>query len=556
MLSRLHIENFAIIDSLDIEFPGGFLVITGETGAGKSIVMDALRLILGARADSASFVPGKKCVVEGHFSLADNTSVNAFLEHHELDQQDELVVRREISTTGKSRSFINDTPVGLQALESLGHLLVDLHQQFDTAELTTRNFQKQVLDGLSGNLAYRKTLREQHQQLQEIQKQIQDLSLQKEKALRESDYDRYLLDELEQFSPKENELENLEAEQKRLSRSDDILSALMYSHRLMQEGEDGLLMKLRQVINKLDTIRDDFPVVAVMTERLRSCMLELKDLEEETERLQGEVSSDEGRLQIVSERLSEGYRLLKKHGVQQTSQLIELIQQLSNKLFSLESQDAEIAKLKQAHEHLEKEVLLLAEKISSNRKKTIPSLEEKLNKLLKRVGMIHAAVKVDIHPSALDSSGIDHVEFLFQANLVPGSTGASYQPLARVASGGELSRLMLCIKSLVAKVMELPTLVFDEIDTGISGEAALQVGNIMRELSASRQVIAITHQPQLASRATTHYYVQKEKQGGVIRTAVRKLDRSGRVEAIARMLSGDKPSASAIANAEEMVSAQ
>jgi DNA repair protein RecN (Recombination protein N) len=556
MLIKLHIENFAIIDFLEIDYPKGFTVITGETGAGKSIVMDALKLILGARADSANLIPGKKCIVEGNFSTRDNPSVNAYLALNDLDSLEELVIRREISLAGKSRSFINDTPVGLQQLEELGFLLVDLHQQFDTAEITSSNFQKHVLDSLAGNLEIRKSLSDQYAKLLLLRKEMAELELLKERAVRESDYDRYLLEELEQFATRENEMEELEIEQKLLSNSEEIISALELSGRMLEDGDGAVLLKLKQILQRLENLKDNFPAVSELTVRMRSCMLELKDLQEEIGSVKGEVTSDEQRLQIVSERLSEGYRLLKKHGCKSTSQLMELMASLKNKLYSLDSLEERLVALKRSSADLEGEAVSLAKNISAKRKKITASFEEQVNLLLKRVGMIHAAVKVEIQPAELDASGIDRIEFLFQANLVPGSNTSTFQPLAKVASGGELSRLMLCIKSLVANVMELPTLVFDEIDTGISGEAALQVGNIMRELSVSRQVIAITHQPQLASRADTHFYVQKEKRKDAIRTAVKKLDRSGRVEAIARMLSGDKPTATAIANAEEMVAGQ
>jgi DNA repair protein RecN (Recombination protein N) len=556
MLSKLHIENFAIIDLLDIDYPEGFTVITGETGAGKSIVMDALKLILGARADTAVLNPGKKCIVEGYFSTKDNPSVNSYLDLNDLDRQEELVIRREISAAGKSRSFINDTPVGLQQLEQLGILLVDLHQQFDTAELTRSNFQKHVLDSLAGNLEMKKSLGDQYAQLLVLQKEMAELELQQERAVRESDYDRYLLEELEQFAPRENEMEELEREQKVLSNSGDIISALEASERIMDEGDGAVLLKLKQSLHRLESLRENFPAVTELIQRMRSCMLELKDLHEELGSLRGDVTTDEERLQIVSERLSEGYRLLKKHGGKDTSRLIELMASLKSKLYSLDSLEERLSVLRRDSEKLKSEALAIAQKISANRKKMIPAFEKQVTMLLKRVGMIHAAIKVEMQAAELDASGMDKVEFLFQANLVPESNVSAFQPLVKVASGGELSRLMLCIKSLVANVMELPTLVFDEIDTGISGEAALQVGNIMRELSVSRQVIAITHQPQLASRADTHFYVQKEKRQDAIRTAVRKLDRPGRVEAIARMLSGDKPTATAIANAEEMVAGQ
>lgn len=553
MLTRLHIEHYAIIDRLDIEFGAGMNVITGETGAGKSILMGALQLILGERADSAALSREKKCVVEGSFLAGNREDVSHFLHSNELDSGEEILLRREISAAGKSRSFINDTPVSLQQLKELALLLVDLHQQFDTQDLSKQDFQKAVLDGLGANTALLMQLRMVFDRLSGCRRQLNELTLKQETAQREQDYNRFMLDELEQLNLRENELEDLEAELKKQEGAEEIKKQTDQILQLLSGADQAVTRQLRSVQQRLTQISSYFPAVAKLLERTQSSLIELKDVADEVANLSDSVSADPQRARVISDRLSEGFRLLKKHGMRHTSELINLAGQLSGKLSGLEETAFEIAALEKEAEELRQEALKLSGKISMNRKKQIAPLEKKVNDLLKQVGMPHAALRVEMTVSELDRTGTDKVDFLFQANLSKKGEGSEFRPVGKVASGGELSRLMLCIKSLLAEGTKLPVLIFDEIDTGISGEAARQVGNIMHALSARHQLIAITHQPQIAARADRHFFVYKEMKGDNIITRLRLLDEEGRVDAIARMLGGEKPSGTARAAAKEMM---
>ncbi len=549
MLRRLHIQNYAIIDEIDIDFSGRLNVITGETGAGKSIVMGALSLILGERADTAALRSrDKKCIVEGHFQVTTKASVDSFLTTNELDKEEELVLRREISSTGKSRGFINDTPATLQQLKELASLLVDLHQQFDTLEIGDSDFQRDVLDGLAGNARALQEFQQVFKQWQKAKDQQTILLQQKETFQKEFDYHQYIFNELDQLHLSENELENLEAELQLLTNAEGIKTTLTKVYFDLKESDQPIVTQLKVLANQLQHFSNYHSNINELVQRLLSAQIELQDISSEVENLNEEIHFDQQRIDVVNERLSAAYKLLKKHNVQTTNELIAIKQELEQRLEAVLQIDEQIATSEKEVNALYTRALEKASGLSQKRKKIVAAFEQKVNELLTQVGMPNARLKVQIAESTLHQFGTDTIDFLFDGNK-----SNRFEPVRKVASGGELSRLMLCIKSLVAESVDLPTMIFDEIDTGISGEAARQVGIIMKDLSANRQLITITHQPQIAGKANAHFFVYKEIKDDTIKTNVRLLTADERITTIAKMLSGEKPTAAALENAREMV---
>lgn len=549
MLQHLSISNYAIIDELEIDFSRGMNIITGETGAGKSIIIGALNLILGERADTSALVnKEKKCVIEGTFNAEGKKLVNNFLVENDLDEQPQLVIRREIATSGKSRAFINDTPVNLTQLHSLSELLVDLHRQFDTLSLNDSSFQVNVIDALADTQQAVSAYRLVYAKWKQSLKSLSDLKQQQQQFEKESDYNRFQFEELAALALKENELEDIEAELKILSNAEGIKSTLNRVYGELSESEQPIAQQLKSLVQLLSSYGSYHKDLPAITERLHSAQIELSDVASDLERLNNNISYDAEKIDELNERMSAGYRLQKKHGVQSTNELLEIQQQLEGKLQAVLNIDDRVAGLEEQVSALEKEVLATGEKISVSRKKQIPAFEKQVNQMLAQVGMPNAAIKVSLSPQAPTDTGIDKIEFLFDANK-----SKQFKPVSKVASGGELSRLMLCIKSLVAEKMDMPTLIFDEIDTGISGEAAKQVGIIMKQLAANRQVICITHQPQIAGKADAHFFVYKELKAEKVKTNIRQLNKEERITTIAQMLGGEKPTAAALENAREMV---
>ncbi len=549
MLTRLTIQNYAIIDELEIDFSGNLNIITGETGAGKSILVGALGLILGQRADSNVLMNrDKKCIVEGIFGKAKDESIASFFEEYELDVQDELVVRREIAPNGKSRAFINDTPVNLTQLSGLSNLLVDLHQQFDTLELGESDFQREVLDALAGNFPAFKKYGQIFLQAQEIRSRLQKLQESKAQFNKEFDYHQFQFTELEEAALKENELEELDAELKMQSNAEGIKTALVKTYYQLEESDEPMVRQLKALINELQQYSQLHRDIPSLVSRLQSTYIELRDIAGEADRVSNHINADAATIEKINERLSAGYRLLKKHGVKTTNELLEIKERLNEKLQAVLNIDEAIDAAEKQYKQIIGKAEEAAAKISAQRKAQVKPLELQVNKMMTQVGMPNARLKADVQQTILHATGFDKIEFLFDANK-----SGQFQPLRRVASGGELSRLMLCIKSLVAKSMNLPTLIFDEIDSGISGEAAKQVGVIMKELAGARQVISITHQPQIAGKADAHFFVYKAIKGNAVTTGIRLLNTDERIVAIAKMLSGEKPTAAALENAKEMV---
>ncbi|HLF44838.1 MAG TPA: DNA repair protein RecN [Chitinophagaceae bacterium] len=550
MLKKLSIQNYAIIDELEIDFNHKLNIVTGETGAGKSIIVGALGLILGERADTSVLVnQEKKCVVEGIFISEKRKEVKDFLKTNELDAEEELVIRREIAPNGKSRAFVNDTPVVLEQLRFLSSLLVDLHQQFDTLQLGQIDFQRQVLDALAGHASLINEYQVAFANWKTFQKAGEELIQQKLQFDKEADYNRFQFNELDEAGFRENELEETDAELKLLTHAEEIKNTLVQVVNELKENENPLVQQLKVLVQQLQHYVTFHPELPTILQRFQSVQIELQDIADEVDSISNKISFDAKKAEQLDARLSTGYKLLKKHGVKSTGELLQIRKELENKLQAVLSIDEAILQMEKEVATAYKKANQLATEISDGRKKQAKPLEEKVNKLLAQVGMPNAKLKVEIkEEEQLNAHGKNSIEFLFDANK-----SGQFLPVKKVASGGELSRLMLCIKSQVAKRIDLPTMIFDEIDTGISGEAARQVGLIMKALTEKRQLICITHQPQIAGKADAHFFVYKEIVKNLVKTNIRPLSMEERITTIAKMLSGEKPTAAALENAREMV---
>ncbi|MFC4211503.1 DNA repair protein RecN [Pedobacter lithocola] len=549
MLQKISIRNYALIDSLDIEFDKGLNIITGETGAGKSIILGALSLILGQRAESKYFFnQDKKCVIEGTFLLADE-NLKLLFEEADLDFFKETILRREISIDGKSRSFINDTPVNLSLLKQIGEKLIDIHSQHATQEINDVDFQLLIVDSLSNHNAllidYRNGFKKLKSNTSQLKKLIDDAA----EARSKQDYEQFLFNELEQANLKENEQEELEQELEKLTHAETIKRALLTATGLLTESEPSAIQLLKEAQIQLQSIEKFDPEINILFERLRSSVIEIKDIADETATIEGNTLHSSEKLDSINQRLDSLYSLQQKHRVANTSELIALKNQLEVNLNQLLSSDENIEKLTKANELLKIELTKQANQLSANRKKAIKLVEEQTTKTLHQVGMPNAKLVLSQTVlTELNKDGLDEINLLFTANA-----GQPPAPVNKVASGGELSRLMLSIKALLAKHTSLPTIIFDEIDTGISGETALKVGEVISNLGENMQVISITHLPQIAAKGNSHYFVFKNDGGGKTTTGIRKLKQEERIAAIAEMLSGKNPGASAIENAKELL---
>ncbi len=548
MLKKIFIQNFAIIDELEVEFSNGFAAITGETGAGKSILLGALGLVLGNRAESSVLRnKEKKCTVEVFFD-GESPAIQNWLRQEELDEGTDLIVRREIGTNGKSRAFINDTPVNLKQLKVLTSMLVDLHQQFDTLELGETWFQREMLDALAGCTEKVNTYHKHFIELNNLQKALESLKQLQQKAKNEQDYKTFLLTELQEAAFRENELEQLEQELKLLSNAGAISQTLNEAVRQLKESDTPVVQQLKSILTRLQLYKDAHPQLGILSERLQSAYIEISDIAAELDHLQESITVDEEKIQTVEQRLGIGYKLQKKHNLRSTAELLHLQYQLEEELQQVFHAEQTITAKEQAIAQLKHQLNKTADSIHTLRQKQSKPFEEQVNKLLHKVGMPNAKLKVEVIAGELNAHGRDEINFLFDANK-----SGHFEPISKVASGGELSRLMLCIKSLVAAHIELPTMIFDEIDTGISGEAAKQVGILLKDLAAKHQVISITHLPQIAAKADVHYYVYKQEEQKSIRTKIRLLTKDEQVETVAKMLSGENFTQSSLVTAKEMV---
>jgi DNA repair protein RecN (Recombination protein N) len=550
MLQKLVINNYAIIDHLVIEPDAHLNTVTGETGAGKSIILGALSLILGERADTSVLInKNEKSVVEGYFDVSHNELFKNALIACELDYDPQCIIRREIAVNGKSRAFVNDTPVTLNILNKLTSLLVDLHQQFGHLALEDDNFQMEAIDAIGLNTAAAASYRLLYYRHKSVKQQLADHKERMARWQQESDYKQYLLDELVQADFKADEIELADIHLKQMSHAERILTVFAAGRAMLEEGELPLLNELKRFSQQLLGIMDVMPDIKPLQERVNSVWLELKDIAGELETEEGKVLLDPVKMEELQQRLDLGYRLLKKHGAKHTADLLELQNRLQEELKATLDINEAIDKLAKEEGQVYKELLTEAGKLSAQRKSVAPGFTEKINELLALVGMPNARFKVRIEETQPTTHGTDSVQYMLDANK-----SGQFQLLQKAASGGEMSRIMLCIKSLTAAALHMPTLIFDEVDTGISGEAARQVGLLLRDLSQYHQVICITHQPQVAARGSMHFHVYKEADKNErLSTRIKVLQPDDRVLAIARMIGGEQPSEAAISNARELV---
>ncbi|WP_276347052.1 DNA repair protein RecN [Daejeonella sp. JGW-45] len=552
MLKRLAISNYALIDTLDISFSDELNILTGETGAGKSIILGALSLILGQRAEGKYFFnQQKKCIIEGTFLVSD-FHLNDFFTDNDLDYDQETILRREITSDGKSRAFINDTPVNLSVLKKLGEKLIDIHSQHATLEINDEDFQLLVIDTIAGNQELLVNYNTVYKSYRHAQAKLKELISQSEQSKSDLDYFQFQFDELDRAKLTEEEQAQLEQELDTLTHAEEIKRNLLTAIGVLSESEPSIITQLKEATLSLANAEKYNPEIKELHERLDSSLIELKDILSEVERIEQHSAVDESRLEEVSQRLDTIYSLQKKHRVSTNIELINLRNELSEKLNSILFADEDIAKLKLDVHNINMTLSELAEQLHDLRMHSIPRVEESVKASLHEVGMPNALLQIEnerLEAGKFEMNGTDRIRFLFSANK-----GQSPLPMNKVASGGELSRLMLSIKSLIAVHTSLPTIIFDEIDTGISGEVALKVGNIMEKLSESMQVIAITHLPQIAARGDAHYSVYKDDRTDMTHTNIRRLESDERVMELAKMLSGNNPGESAILNAKELLS--
>jgi DNA repair protein RecN (Recombination protein N) len=551
MLKRLAIRNYALIDNLDISFSKELNILTGETGAGKSIILGALSLILGQRAESKYFFnQQKKCIIEGTFQL-DGFYLNEFFTENDLDFDLETVLRREISADGKTRAFINDTPVNLAILKKLGEKLIDVHSQHATLEINDEDFQLLVIDTVAGNQSLLTDYRNIYKSYRNAQSKLKELISQSEQSKSDLDYFQFQFDELDRAKLVAGEQVDLEKELDALSHAEDIKKNLQNAISLLNENEPSAIAQIKEAAISLAGAEKYKVDLNVLRERLNSCLIEVKDIHSEIEQIEQGSMVNPISLQKLSERLDLIYSLQKKHRVGSEVELIDLRNVISNKLNGILFADEDKEKLKIEVDVFFKEVQNLSQQLNKSRAASIPKVEAAVMNTLTEIGMPNAVLQVmnDTLPEGkFDENGNSQVKFLFSANK-----GQAPLPMNKVASGGELSRLMLSIKSLIATHTALPTLIFDEIDTGISGEVALKVGHIMEKLSKNMQVIAITHLPQIASKGDTHFRVYKDELDENTRTNINELDQEERIIEIAKMLSGDNPGESAMQNARDLI---
>lgn len=549
MLKHLSVQNYALIDQLDVELSSGLTIITGETGAGKSILLGALGLIAGSRADTQSLQDKtKKCIIEAAFNIKEY-ALEKFFQENELDHESLTTIRREINPEGKSRAFINDTPVTLNQLKELAERLIDIHSQHQTLSLNGTDFQLSVVDAFAKHNDVMLEYQTNYKTFKSLEKQLNELIERELQAKKDLDYYQFQFNELEDANLKGGEQTDLEKELETLNNAEEIKSSLSKAAFGLNGGEQNLLSSLSEIRLLLNSMAKFKPEIAELSARINSSYIELKDIGNELETIEQDIVYDPKRIEILSEKLDSIYRLQQKHQVKTVEELIEIKDAISNKLLDFSSLEAEIQKVKASLETLNKSLSAKAKIISENRKKVIPKIEKEIASLLSSLSMPNAQLKIEQNfNNAYSLTGTDKISFLFSANK-----GSDFKELNKVASGGELSRLMLSIKSLIAQLTLLPTIIFDEIDTGVSGDVADKVGSIMDQMSAKMQVITITHLPQIASKGQSHLFVYKEDKNNKTYSNIKKLNADERIQEIAKMLSTGKPTAAAINNAKELL---
>ncbi|MBO7083265.1 MAG: DNA repair protein RecN [Bacteroidales bacterium] len=549
MLQQLHIKNYALIEELSVDFSEGFSVITGETGAGKSILLGALGFVLGDRADTGVlFDKELKCVVEAQFQLR-NEALKSLFEDNDLDFDAECIFRRELSPQKKSRAFINDTPVSLQVMKEIGSQLVDIHSQHDSLLLTDADFQLHLLDEIASNNSLLDNYRANFGTYNSIKRKLNELREIATKNLAENDYLKFQLDELQKAQLKEGEYADIEQSLNVMENAEEIRSLLFSANGLLENSETAILPQLTELSSVLHRLKQLVPSSDELQQRIENTQVELKDVAYDLERLENDSQFDESQLQELQERYDLLNRLMMKHHVKAFEDLIQLRDELAGKVNAFENIDQEIEQAEKALKAQTKLLQELASKLRAQRLKASKTFGDQVTDLAKQLAMPHAVFQITVEPlKEFTSNGLDQVRFMFSANK-----GVAVAELSKVASGGELSRLMLSIKSVVSQHNYIPTLIFDEIDTGVSGEVAAKIGGIMQQMGTSLQLMAITHLPQVASKATHHFFIYKDSEGARTQSHIRLLKTEERVTEIAKMLSNDKVTPEALKAAEVLL---
>ena len=550
MLSQLYIKNFTLIDELDMKFHSGFSVITGETGAGKSIILGAIGLLLGQRADSKSVKMGAdRCVIEAHFNLS-RYGMEDFFEQNEIDYDaEDTIIRRELTAAGKSRAFINDIPVALSMLKELGERLVDVHSQHQNLLLNKQDFQLSVVDVIAQDTKELEDYGRTFTHYQNLKKEEQRLREEIEQGRQSVDFMQFQFDELTNARLEDGEQEELEQRSETMSHSEDIKTALYEAETALSGDENGVVGNLKKAVSALQGIERVYTDVAELTERMNSCYIELKDAAGEVSGKLEDVDFDPAELETVNTRLDRIYELEKKYKVDSIAGLLDIQEDLGRKLSNIENSDEALADLQQQVEAAMKEACTKADVLSKKRQKAAEAIEKQMQSRLVPLGMPHVRFQIVVEKEPLSRNGQDKVSFLFSAN-----TSTPLQPVAQVASGGEIARVMLSLKAMISGAVKLPTIIFDEIDTGVSGKIAEQMAQIMAEMGRNeRQVISITHLPQIAALGTTHYKVYKEETPQGTTSHMQMLTQDERVSEIAQMLSGSDVSEAAIQNAKQLL---
>ena len=548
MIKSLLIKNYALIQNLQMSPSAHFNTITGETGAGKSIMLGAVGLLLGNRADTrVLFNEGQKCVIEGTFDIS-NQNLKELFETGELDYQDETIIRREIGSSGKSRAFINDTPVTLDIMKTIGNFLVDVHSQRDTYLLGAASHQLRMIDGYAQNGELLAKYKDIFRDFKKLETEYGALKLHAEELNKESDYNHFLLEELDKASLKEGEVESLEEELQIIEHAEEIKSKLFECQELLENSEFSVNSGLQIVTKNMDQVCKISEHFGPLKSRLESCLHELKDIAKEIDNESHKIDFDKDRQEEIQERLGLLFQLLQKHHVNTETELIEIQKDLRIKVNKVLNLDEELASSKQKLDLLDKQLRSAGQELSNSRLAVIDEFKKELEMFLKELAMPHASIKVQHQVVAPSENGLDKIVILFSANA-----GIPPDELKNVASGGEFSRLMFCIKYMLAGKTSLPTIIFDEIDSGISGEIALKMVKMMKEMASRHQVVVITHLPQIAASGDEHYFVYKENENGRSISKIRKLQLHEREAEIAKMIGGDHPTEAAMENARELL---
>ena len=549
MLKSLSIKNYALIDDLSVSFNNGLSIITGETGAGKSILVGGLSLILGKRADiSVVKDVSKKCVIEAVFDVG-NYNLKTIFNENEIDYETESIIRREILPSGKSRAFINDSPVNLNQLSIISSAIIDIHSQHQTLELTQNNFQFEVIDSISNNINRIEDYKNCLDLYNVKEKELEELIANRDQLIKTLDYNLFLVNEIESSSILSESLEALEEDQRNLANFNSIKEELVYSQQLLSDEKYGLITTMTNLKNSLKRLSESSDSYSTLLGRFSSSLIEVDDISNEIENNLENLEENPGKLEEINSKLSSIHNLFRKHSVSKINELEEICIKLNKSISTSENIDQKIKNTKGECEELMNKLNNKAEVIHNNRKDTIPTFISEIQDIIHDLGMKDAKFKIDINKQdTFFSNGKDLIEFLFTANK-----GSDYKLLKQSASGGELSRIMLAIKSILANYRQLPTLMFDEIDTGVSGEISQKMGNIMKQMSRKMQIFTITHLPQIAAKGESHYKVLKTQDKGKTITNMVKLNAQERVVEIATMLEGDKISSSAVAHAKQLL---